>query len=152
MQIGPATHQTDGTPAVEFSCTESHSWSKTQSLVALSSAESVVYALVSAEALGFQSVIRDLGPTWSTVVCSDAIAAFGVIHRQGLGRLRNVDCNFLSVQTLNARKVVHNAKVLGSDHLADICLNVELMTRHEPAVDGRCNAGRPTLCPEVTGI
>ena len=39
------------------------SWSKTQSLVALSSAESELYAIVkaSAEALGLRSIVQDLG-------------------------------------------------------------------------------------------
>ena len=55
----------------------------------------------SAEAI----VIRDLGQSWSTVVCSDASQALGVIQRQGLGRLRHVDCDFLFVQSLNAAKV-----------------------------------------------
>ena len=43
-------------------------------------------------------------------------------------RLRRVDCNFLFVQSLNARKVVRYAKVLGSDNPA---------TKHVSAVDGR---------------
>ena len=88
-------------------------------------------------------------------MCSDASAALGVIQRQGLGRLRHVDGNFLFVQSLVARWVVQYTKVLGSDILADMCsrgLNVELMTRHVSAVDGRYSAGRPTLCPEVFGI
>ena len=42
---------------------------------------------VSAEAMGFQSVMRDLGQSWSTVVCSDAWAASVVVQRQRLGRL-----------------------------------------------------------------
>ena len=51
-------------------------WCKTQSLVALFSAESELHDVVqaSAEATGFQSVIRDLGQSWSTVVYSDASA------------------------------------------------------------------------------
>ena len=63
------------------------------------------------------------------------------------GRLRHVDCNFFLEQSLNSRKVVQHAKVLGSDNLADVCikgLNAELMTLHASAADGRCSAGRPT--------
>ena len=43
----------------------------------------------------------------------------------------HVDCSFLSMQSLNARKVVQNAKVPGIDNPADVCtkeLNAELMT------------------------
>ena len=62
------------------------SWSKTQPLVALYSAESELHAVVtaSAEVMGFQSVIRDVGESWSTVVYSGASAALGVTHREGL--------------------------------------------------------------------
>ena len=115
------------------------SWSKTPSLVALSSAESELYATMkaSAEAMGFQSVIRDL----VTIVDHGRVQrrqrSLGVIQRQGLGRLRHLDGNFLLVQSLVARKVVQYTKVLGSDILADMCssgLNVELMTRYVSAV------------------
>ena len=86
---------------------------------------------------------------------SDASAAFGVIQRQGLERPGHVDWNFFFVQSLNARKVMHCAKVMASDHLADICtmdVNAELMTQHVSAVGGRYTAGKPPLCPEVLGI
>ena len=60
-------------------------WNKTQSLVASSSAESELYVLVkaSAEAVGIQSVSRDLGQSWSTDVYSDASPALGVIPSRG---------------------------------------------------------------------
>ena len=77
-------------------------------------------------------------------MCSDARAASGVMQRQGLERLRHVECNCLFVQSRNARKVVQYAKVLGSDNLAEIFtmgLNAELMTKHVSAVDGRHSAG-----------
>ena len=99
------------------------SWSKTQPLVALLSAKSRLCALVqaSAEAMGSQSVIRDLGQSWSTVVYSDASSALGVMQRQGLERLRHVGCIFLFVQGLNEWKVVQDSKVLGSHNPADVC-------------------------------
>ena len=61
--------------------------------------------------MGFQSVIRDVGESPSTIVYSGATAALGVIQRQGAGRLRRVDCSFLFVQSLNARKVVQYANL-----------------------------------------
>ena len=81
------------------------SWSKAQTLIALLSDASELCASVkaSADAVGFQSVFRDPGQSWSTV-SSDASAAVGVIQRQGLGRLRHVDCSFLFVQSLNTQK------------------------------------------------
>ena len=37
---------------------------------------------------------------------SDASATLGIIQRQGLGKLRHVDCSFLFVQALNAERVI----------------------------------------------
>ena len=61
--------------------------SHTQSPIALSSAESELYALVkaTADAMEFVSVIRDVGQSWSTVVHGGGSAALGVMQRLGLG-------------------------------------------------------------------
>ena len=71
------------------------SWSKTPSLVALSSAESELYAMVkaSAEAMGFQSVIRDLG---TTVVYSVASAALGCHTTPRSGKTQTRGWQFLT--------------------------------------------------------
>ena len=87
MQTGSAMHQTDGAPAVEFSCTETATlrvgaWRNRS----LSSAESALVK-ASAEAIGIQSVIRDLGQSWNTVVYSDTSAAPG-----GDTTRRHMDC------------------------------------------------------------
>ena len=64
-------------------------WSKTQSLIALSSGESELYATLraAAEALGIMSMMKDLGYSVKGEVWSDASAALGIIHRTGLGKL-----------------------------------------------------------------
>ena len=105
--------------------------------------------------MGFQSVIRDLVRSWSTVQHSDASAPLGVTQRQGLGNPRHVDCSFLFVQSLKVREAVQCAKTPGSDNPADVCtegLNAELMTKHVSAVDGRYSAGIPTFCLGVLGM
>ena len=64
-----------------------------------------------------------------------------------------MDCNFLFLQSLNARKVVKCAKVSEGDNPADVCsknLNAEFMTKHVSAVDGRWGEGRPALCPKTS--
>ena len=63
------------------------SWSKTQALVALSSAESELYAIVkaSSETLGVMSILQDMNKMMKSVLLSDASAALGVVQRQGLG-------------------------------------------------------------------
>ena len=128
------------------------SWSKTQSLVALSSAEAELYGIVktSSELLGLRSIVQDLGKSFGALVYSDASAALGVIQRQGLGRLRHVDCSFLFVQALNANKVVQYAKVVGQDNPADLGtkgLCAEGLLKHIGFVGGEFRAGRPALCP-----
>jgi hypothetical protein len=133
------------------------SWSKTQSLVALSSAESELYAIVkaSSEVLGFQSTIRDLGHKIGTIILSDASAALGIIQRQGLGRMRHIDCSFLFVQSLNANKVVQFAKVPGYENPADLCtkgLAEEAILRHVGKVGGQHSDGRPNMCPQVLEV
>ena len=124
------------------------SWSKTQSPVALSSCESELYALVktSSEALGFKSIVQDMDKNLGTIVYSDASAALGVIQRQGLGKLRHIDCSYLFVQALNADRVIQYAKVPGQENPGDIGtkgLNAEDIVRHTRYVGGRFRNGRP---------
>ena len=99
------------------------SWSKTQSLVALSSAESELYALIkcTSEILGIKSAMQDWGIQVSGVVKSDASAALGIIQRQGLGKVRHIDCSYLYIQQINAEKVLAFSKVPGARNSADIC-------------------------------
>ena len=99
----------------------------------------------------FQSVIRNLQLSWSTVVCSYASAAQGASHRFRRERLNHVDCSFLFVRILIAGKLVQCAKVPGSDNPADICtkgLNAQLMPKYVSAVDAMYDAGKAALCPE----
>ena len=78
------------------------SWSKTQALVALSSVESELDAIVkaSSETLGVMSLIRDANKNFTSAIFSDASAALGIVQRQGLGKLRHIDCSYLFVQNL----------------------------------------------------
>ena len=75
------------------------SWSTTQALVALSSGEAELYGTVkaSAEGLGVQALLQDLGAKAEIEVLTDASAAMGVLDRRGLGRLRHIHTNFLWV-------------------------------------------------------
>ena len=63
------------------------SWSKTQTLVALSSGESELYASLkaSAETLGIIPMLVDFGLVMAGEVWGDASAALGIINRNGLG-------------------------------------------------------------------
>ena len=98
------------------------SWSTTQTLVALSSGEAELYGLVkaSAEGLGLQSLLADIGFKVYLRVKADASAALGVVERKGPERLRHVHTNFLWVHTRAADKSVKYVKEKGSENPADM--------------------------------
>jgi hypothetical protein len=102
------------------------SWSKSQSTVALSSAESELYACVkaSSEGLGMISMLKDFGVEVQGGILSDASAALGIIARNGLGKLRHLDTNYLWIQQVSAEKRLRFGKVDGKLNVAD------LMTKH----------------------
>ena len=81
-------------------------WAATQTLVALSSGEAELYAIVkaSSEGLGLQSLLADIGYLVVVRVKADASAALGVVERKGLGRLRHVHTNYLWIQSHARRK------------------------------------------------
>ena len=63
---------------------------QTQAVVALSSAEAELTGLCQAagEALGLQSLFRDLGFSVSIRLQTDSMAAIWICRRRGLGRVR----------------------------------------------------------------
>ena len=81
-------------------------WAKTQSLIALSSGESELYATLRAASggLGVQSIASDLGITLRGEVWGDASAALGIIKRKGLGKTRHIDMGFPWIQQTAAEK------------------------------------------------
>ena len=83
---------------------------------------------------------------------SDASAALGIIQRQGLGRVRHVDCSFLFVQDLNARETIQYGKVAGSENPADLGtkgLAFDAISKHVAFVEAEFRCGRPELCPNM---
>ena len=99
------------------------SWSKTQAIVALSSAESELYGLVKcvSETLGVKSALFDFGILVGGVIKNDASAVLGIIQRQGLGKLRHIDTSFLYIQQINVDKVLRFEKTSGDSNPSGIC-------------------------------
>ena len=97
-------------------------WSKTQSLIALSSGESEFYASLkaAAETLGLIAVLKDLGWHLNGEVWGDANAALGIIQRTGLGKTRHIDTGLLWIQQVVAQKRLQFGKVLGTNYPADL--------------------------------
>ena len=130
------------------------SWAKNQGLVALSSAESELYAVVkaTAEGVGIQSIMKDLGQIVEGHVWADASAALGIVNRKGLGKVRHLDTNYLWIQDVAARKAMSFNKVLGTANPADLFtkyLDGTPIAKH--SMEMRCEhvGGRAESAPSV---
>ena len=101
-------------------------WSKTQAIIARSSAEAELYGVVrgATEGLGMITLMRDMGVDAKLQLHLDAAAAKGIIERKGLSKVRHVDVNVLWLQETCARKDIPLFKVPGDLNPAD------LMTKH----------------------
>ena len=82
------------------------SFSNGQSLIALLSAEALMYAILKGVhgALGYISMVRDAGITSRCNAKADASAALGISGRTGLGTLRHVDTFSLWLQEDSIKK------------------------------------------------
>ena len=111
-------------------------WCKTQGLIALSSCEAELYGAVkaSSELLGMIASFADFGMSGFTgEVLGNANAALGIIHRQGVGRLRHLDTNWLWIQECAAENRLQYSKVHGSQNVADLftkALEHDVITKH----------------------
>ena len=75
-------------------------WSKTQAVIAKSSAESELYGVVrgACEALGVKTLCKDMGTDIDIRLELDATAAKGILDRQGISKVRHIDVNCLWLQ------------------------------------------------------
>ncbi len=97
-------------------------WASTQESITLSSGEAELGAVVRgfSEALGLQSVARDLGVELQPEVHADSSAAIGICRRSGFGKVRHLAVAQLWVQDLVRSKEVRLHKVLGTENPADL--------------------------------
>ena len=97
-------------------------WSSTQASIALSSGEAEFYGVVRAAgiALGHKSILADLGVDLSARVWTDSSAAMGTCGRQGLGKLRHIECYTLWVQQRLRQGQFELRKVRGDVNPADL--------------------------------
>ena len=133
------------------------SWSSTQQVIALSSGEAELYALIkaTAHAKGIMSNLFDFGYVLNCIVCTDASAAIGIVHRAGLGRTRHIDVQFLWIQGEVQSKAVKVVKVGTAENPADVLtknLNAETMSKHMRAMQCRADAGRAFKAPRLNEI
>ena len=113
-------------------------WASTQKRITLSSGEAELGAVVRgfSEALGIQSVARDLGVELHPEVHADSSAAIGICRRSGIGKVRHLAVAQLWVQDLVRSGECRLHKVLGTENPAD------LMTKPLPRAEIDGHLGR----------
>jgi hypothetical protein len=98
-----------------------HFVARGQAAVALSSAESEVYAATTAaaEALHVQHVWAWAGFPMRLRLLSDSSAARSILQRVGVGRVRHISVRILWMQSLTSSGRLVVGKVLGTENVAD---------------------------------
>ena len=125
-------------------------WASTQAVHALSSGEAEYYAALkgACAAFGSQSMLKDLGLKASVTLFTDSSATRGIIHREGLGKLRHLETGYLWLQAAVKNKRLQVRKVLGKENPAGLFTKYlgaagmwkHLETLHMTAAEGRTAA------------
>ena len=123
------------------------SWAKTLPILALSSGEAELMAVVkgSTECFGLQALFHDLGMTVRNSIKSDATAAIGIVSRVGLGKVRHLAVADLWVQQAARQGRVEYQKVPGQINPADLftkALEEKTMRGHTERLGQVCLGGR----------
>ena len=132
-------------------------WSKTQAVVALSSAEAELGAALKAsqETLEIVSLWKDVGETTREHVLGDASAAIGIIRRMGMGKVRHLNTCWLRVQEKEASRELQCHKVRGSDNSVDLftkAVEHDSIVRHTDAMGCECMFGRDPIALTVRNL
>ena len=131
-------------------------WSKTQSTISLSSGEAELHGIVSgaAQALGMQSLLKDLGWSIKIRIHSDAAAVIGICRRKGLGKIRHLATTDLWIQDKIRGRQMELVKILGTDNPADVLTKYvtrQLMEAATSRMGLRRMTGRPACAPAAMG-
>ena len=137
-----------------FGKTAVRGWSSNQAVIAMSSGEVEYCAALkgASAALGFQSMLKDLGMKASVTRLTDSSAARGIIHRAGLGRLRHLQTGYLWLQAAVAAKRLQIRKVAGAENPADLFtkrLSTADMWKHLTFLDVTAEEGRSSAVPGI---
>ena len=132
-------------------------WAKTQTTVSLSSGESELHGICAgtAQAIGLQSICRDLGFEYKIRVHSDATAAIGIARRRGMGKIRHLDCSDLWVQEKVRTGAIELHKILGTANPADAFtkhVDNNILKMAMSKIGMVKLSGRPKCAPETPGL
>ena len=131
-------------------------WSKTQPTIALSSGEAELAAIVrsTSEGLGMVAIMEEFDLKVSLTIKSDAVAAIGIVRRQGLGRVRHLAVSDLWVQQKSKDGSVKFAKLPGSDNTSDMLTKAvegDVIQKHMLSLGLTFAQGRHEATPAYTG-
>ena len=129
-------------------------WASTQQVIALSSGEAELYALVkgAAQSYGIMSMLMDFNVKVDCTVCTDASAAIGIVHRQGLGKTRHIDVQYLWVQREVYEEKLKVIKVGTDANPADLLtkfLKAETVEAHLENLHYSARQGRADTAPDI---
>jgi len=130
------------------------SWSSTQGVVALSSGEAELYAMIkgAAHTLGAMSLAADFGVAMGGHVHGDSTAAIGIVNRTGVGKLRHIRVQYLWLQGKVRAGELTVKKVLGTENMADLFTkNVPeaTMDKHLDSMGFEKLTDRPATAPSL---
>ena len=130
--------------------------SKTQTTISLSSGEAELHGIAygAAQALGMQSLLKDLGWHVKIRIHSDATAAIGICRRKGLGKILHLATTDLWIQDKVRSKQLELVKILGTENPADVLTKYvarQLMETALAKVGLRKLTGRPACAPAAMG-
>ena len=131
-------------------------WSKTQPTIALSSGEAELAAMVrsTSEGMGMLSIMKEFDIEAKLKVKGDAVAAIGIVRRQGLGRIRHLAVADLWIQQRSKDGSVSYEKLDGSKNTSDILtkpVEGEVLSRHMEALGLEFAEGRHKDTPAYSG-
>ena len=98
--------------------------------------------------------MEEFGVNVDLVIKSDAVAAIGIVKRQGLGRVRHLAVGDLWVQQKAKNKEAYYQKLPGEKNTADMmtkAVEKELVDRHMQAMGLWYREGRHVETPAYTG-
>ena len=105
--------------------------------------------------LGMLAIMEELEIPASLKVKSDAVAAIGIVKRQGLGRIRHLAVADLWVQQKSKLGTVSYEKLPGKDNTSDILtkpVDGETLSKHMEALGLDFHEGRHSLTPSYDGL
>ena len=130
-------------------------WSSTQAGVAMSSGEAEFYGAVkgASAGLGMRALYKDIGYDLPLRLWTDSSAAVGICSRQGLGKLRHLECTSLWIQQRIRHGELEVRKIAGEFNPADLYTkHLESKAKIEQLVSlfgGEFREGRAESAPQL---